>query len=82
MTRWIEFFQGDNGVLSMTRLLCFISIFPSSYVVVATKSDDALGWYLGAYVLGYIGGKSADCFMRPRPSTINSQPECAHVDTP
>ena len=58
--RWIEFFEGDNQRLSMTRLLCFLSFFPSSWVVLITRSENALGWYLGAYVIGYIGGKGFD----------------------
>ncbi len=37
-----------------------MSFFPATYVLMATKSVDALGWYLGAYVLGYVGGKTAD----------------------
>lgn len=57
--RFLEFFEGEGGILSMTRLLCFMSFFPASYVVVITKSENALGWYLGAYVLGYVGGKIA-----------------------
>ncbi len=60
--RSIEFFEGENNRLSMTRLLCYISIFPASYVVVMTKTEATLGWYLGAYVLGYVGGKTADVF--------------------
>lgn len=60
MKRFVEFFEGEGGVLSMTRLLCFLSFFPSSYVVIVTKSENALGWYLGAYVLGYVGGKTID----------------------
>jgi len=65
MKRLAEFFEGDDHVLSMTRLLCFLSFFPSSYVVVYTKSDAALGWYLGSFVLGYVGGKGCDAFKRP-----------------
>lgn len=82
--RWPEFFEGENARFSMTRLLCFISIFPASYVVIITKSSDALGWYLGAYVLGYLGGKGTDAMMRnlPRPAapvTIN-QPEKVNLN--
>jgi len=60
----IEFFRGTEGLLSMSRLLCFMSFFPATYVLVVTKSVEALGWYLGAYVLGYVGGKAADTFKR------------------
>ena len=65
--RSIEFFEGENNRLSMTRLLCYISIFPASYVVVMTKTEATLGWYLGAYVLGYVGGKTADVFGKSKP---------------
>lgn len=60
MGKLAEFFQDTAGALSMTRLLCFLSLFPSSYVLVMTKTDEALGLYLGAYVIGYLGGKWAD----------------------
>lgn len=84
MARLVEFFEGENGSLSMTRLLMFLSFFPSSYVVSITAESETLGWYLGAYVLGYVGGKGADVFMKPSPSkepanvTIN-QPEKVNV---
>lgn len=60
MYRFIEFFEADEGRLSMTRLLCFLAFFPASYVIIETKSDEALAWYLGAFVMGYVGGKFAD----------------------
>lgn len=65
--RWVEFFEGENNRLSMSRLLCFLSFLPASFVVMVTKGENALGWYLGAYVLGYIGGKAADTFTKPQP---------------
>lgn len=83
--RSAEFFVGDNGAMSMTRLLCFLSFFPASFVVVNTSSADTLGWYLSAYVLGYVGGKVTDVFMKDRPAseapkvTIN-QPEKVSVN--
>lgn len=56
----LQFFQDENGRLSMSRLLCFMSIFPASYTMVHINTSDALGWYVGAYVLGYVGGKGAE----------------------
>lgn len=53
----INFFKEPDGKYSMTRLLCFISFFPASWVLVQTKSDAAFGLYLGAYVVGYLGNK-------------------------
>ena len=52
-----EFFQDDRGHGSMSRLLCFLAFFPASYVVIVAASADALAWYLGAFVAGYVGGK-------------------------
>lgn len=57
MGRFHEFFEDDDKMLSMSRLLCFLSFFPASYVVIITKSVDSLGWYLGAFVLQYVGAK-------------------------
>lgn len=63
--RWVEFFEGDDKRLSMTRLLCFMSFPPSTWVVVKSMNENTLGWYLGAYVMGYVGGKLGDCINRP-----------------
>lgn len=60
----LELFQDSGGQMSMSRLLCFMSFFPASYVVTLTKNPDALGWYLGAYAVGYIGGKFGDAMIR------------------
>lgn len=60
MIPWIEFFQDDGRSLSMTRLLCFMSFFPASYVIVVSKSPETLAYYLGAYTGAYIGGRFAD----------------------
>ncbi len=53
----------------MTRLLCFMSFFPSSYVVLKDASESTLSWYLGAYVLGYVGGKGADAYRGKKNGT-------------
>lgn len=62
--RIVEFFEGDDARLSMTRLLCFMSFFPASWVAITKPGEGTLGLYLGAYVLSYVGGKSADVFMK------------------
>lgn len=53
----------------MTRLLMFLAFFPATYIVVVNADHDniadLLGWYLGAFVCGYIGGKGADAMKRP-----------------
>ena len=66
MRRVIEFFEGENDLLSMTRLLCFLSWFPATYVLVRSESENILGWYLGSYVLGFVGGKASDCIKTRR----------------
>ena len=53
------FFEDEERVPSMTRLLCFLSFFPASWVVVKTSEADTLAWYLSAYTASYIGGKAA-----------------------
>lgn len=44
----------------MSRLLCFMSFFPATYVLVSTRSDTALGWYLATYAAAYVGGKMSE----------------------
>lgn len=61
-----EFFEGDNKRLSMMRLTVFLSFWPASYVVLATQTAETLGWYLSAYVAGYVGGKTTDIFMQSK----------------
>lgn len=48
-----EFFQGEDGALSMTRLMVFLSYFPAAYVAVATKSETMASAILTAYVVQY-----------------------------
>jgi hypothetical protein len=62
--RLAEFFEDEKNRLSMTRLLCFMSFWPATWVVIKTNNSDTLGWYLGAFVLGFVGGKAADVFGR------------------
>ena len=58
--RLSEFFEDDGGRLSMTRLLCFLSFWPSTVIALRDGTEATLSWYLGAFVIGYIGGKGAD----------------------
>lgn len=58
--RLIELFEDVNGVLSLTRLLMFMSWIPATIVLVRTKQENVeaiFGMYVGAFVLGYLGGK-------------------------
>lgn len=61
----VEFFQDDNQRGSMSRLLSFLSFFPSTWVVMNTSQEHVetiFGLYVGAFVIGYLGGKTADVF--------------------
>lgn len=58
--RFEEFFEDDRGRMSMSRLLCFMSFFPATVALIRIGTSEALGWYVGAYVLGYVGGKFGD----------------------
>lgn len=50
----------------MTRLLCFLSFFVSSYITVKHVNpenlSDVLLTFGGIYALGYIGGRLGDAF--------------------
>lgn len=59
-----EFFEGEDKRFSMTRLLAFASFFPASSVLAIIHTETALGYYLGAYVLQMVGGKTADAYMQ------------------
>ncbi len=72
MGRVIEFFVGENNLLSMTRLLCFMSWFPATYVVVKSESENILGWYLGSFVGGFVGGKLSECIKSRRGADADS----------
>lgn len=50
-----EFFQGDNGGYSMTRLLCFLSFFPSTVMAYQLHSENALLIYVGVFAMSYLG---------------------------
>ncbi len=44
----------------MSRLLCFMSFFPATWALILLPSEGMLGIYLGAYGVGYLGGKALD----------------------
>lgn len=63
MQRWLEFFEDNDGGLSMTRLLAFLSFWPASYVVcISTPAErfGVLGLFIGTYAASYLGGKITD----------------------
>lgn len=79
MSIWREFFEGDNGRGSSTKLLQIISFPFSTAIACYIHTVEALGTYGGLYVLGYLGGKWAD---RPRsaPSVNAAGPTTINVD--
>jgi len=79
MSRWVEFFEGDANRLSMTRLLCFMSFFPSSYVLITHPSADMLLWYLASFTAGYAGGKLADAINSKSPDVNVPDAETVNV---
>lgn len=58
--RWPEFFQGEGGYMSMSRLLAFLSLFPASWALVVNPVEGMLLAYTGVYGAMYVGGKVAD----------------------
>lgn len=72
MHRLGEFFVDSDGMLSMSRLLTFLSFIPASWVLVKNPTEGMLGIYVGAYAVIYVGGKIADAYQGASPSqTIN-----------
>lgn len=64
MNRWIEFFEGPpSGELSMSRLLVFLAFLIAAPITWRIGTTEALGTFLGAFVIQYAAGKTADVFM-------------------
>ena len=61
-----QFFEDDKGILSMSRLLCFLAFFPASFVVVTTRDPAVFSWYLWSYVASYVAGKGFDMVPKLR----------------
>lgn len=54
LRRLAEFFEADDGRLSMTRLLSFMAFFPATWVVYTAEDANritAMSILVGAYVL-------------------------------
>ncbi len=80
MARLIELFEGDDRRLSMTRLLMFMAFFPSSWVLIENGDEGMMGWYLGAFVLGYVGGKAADKYGQKKDMTMVNKTESGDIN--
>jgi len=54
----------------MTRLLMFLAFWPATYIIIQNVDNDSIGeltaYYLGAFVVGYVGGKATE-MRRRRP---------------
>lgn len=71
--RWIEFFEGADRRLSMMRLTCFMAFFPSTILLLEAGNENMLLYYLGAYVAGYVGGKSVDAIAKRKKKDVASE---------
>jgi hypothetical protein len=60
MSRFGEFFQSDSGKPCLAHLILFMAWFPATYVLIETKTSDALAVYLMAFVLNRGWGKYID----------------------
>lgn len=71
LTRWAEFFEGENRRLSMARLLTFASWIPSTAILIYIRTVEALSIYLGAFVLNSVANKAIDVQGRKK----NAKPD-------
>ena len=58
MSRLAQFFEGEDGCLSMSRLVFFLSLFPAGWHVITTHLDALtfITTYAGTYVMSKHGG--------------------------
>lgn len=73
MSRFAEFLEGENRVLSMARLLTFMSWFPATGIVIYLRTTEALSVYLGAFVLNSVANKGIDVYGRKKNAKDNSR---------
>ena len=66
MTRLLEILEDDASKLSLSRLLSFLSFWPSSWVLLRMPTEGMLGIYLTAYGVAYLGGKGIDVMVSRR----------------
>lgn len=66
MTRLLELLEDDASKLSLSRLLSFLSFWPSSWVLLRMPTEGMLGIYLTAYGVAYLGGKGIDVMVSRR----------------
>jgi hypothetical protein len=57
-----KFFEGDDGLPSMPRLIVFASWFPATGVLWYLHNENALSIYLMTFVVQYVAGKGIDAY--------------------
>lgn len=63
MKRLFEFFEDSTGRASSSRLLVIGAFLVSAPLTWKIGTSEALGIFLGAFVINYAAGKTADIFM-------------------
>lgn len=72
--RCLEFFEGEDGRLSMARLLMFLTFWPSTVIVLADADDEVkFSYYLAAFCGVYLGGRIGDSFANRRLGAAQAQ---------
>jgi hypothetical protein len=65
-SRSMEFFENNEGLRSMPRLIAFAAFWPSSYVLIVTKDPTIFGIYTTVFALQYLGGKGLDVWEKKK----------------
>lgn len=78
MRLW-QFFEGEDGRLSMTRLIVLMTFLPATWVLL--DDGDQLANYLGFYVGGYAAGKASDVFMKGNGNVATQQLETTTIES-
>lgn len=76
-----EFFEDENGGLSMTRLLNFLAFWPASYAFMLNPTEGMAGIYLGVFAGTYALGKGIDAW-KTKPASPPTQIAGTMVNQP
>lgn len=60
----LEFLKDDEGRYSLTRLLVLMSFPPATWIALHNPTEGIFGIYVGSFVLGYIGGRTATAWEK------------------
>lgn len=66
INRWLEFFEGEDKLLSIKALVYFLCFGVSTIELLRLNTETALGYYLSAFVSGYVGGKGVEIWKNNR----------------